>query len=89
MQGYPHLNYNTLAGFRLHREIAPGAAVEVIANGVDVDYFAPSDAASSGPPAIVFTGDMSYFPNEDAVVGFARQVFPLVRKEIPNARFCG
>jgi glycosyltransferase involved in cell wall biosynthesis len=30
---------------------------------------------------------MSYFPNQEAVRYFARQVFPLVRKSVPEARF--
>lgn len=71
----------------LIREIAPGAAVEVIPNGVDTAFFKPAGYPDGSAPAIVFTGDMSYFPNEDAVVGFARRVLPLVRKEVPDARF--
>jgi polysaccharide biosynthesis protein PslH len=73
---------------KLVREISPGAAVQVIGNGVDVDFFRrPNDAAEDGAPAIVFTGDMSYFPNEDAVASFVSRIFPLVRQAVPGVRF--
>ena len=34
-----------------------------------------------------FTGDMGYFPNEDAMQWFARDIWPLVRAACPEARF--
>ena len=72
----------------LAREISPGAGVEVIPNGVDTEYFKPQGYPGEGDePAIVFTGDMSYFPNEEAVVSFVGRVFPWVRRQIPDARF--
>ncbi len=73
---------------QLVREICPGAHVHAIPNGVDQEYFNPASPANpGGRPTISFTGDMSYFPNEQAVVFFAREVLPLVRREIPEARF--
>jgi glycosyltransferase involved in cell wall biosynthesis len=72
----------------LVRELSDRARVHVIPNGVDTEYFKPSgpppDPAS---PAISFTGDMSYFPNEEAVTYFARKVLPLIRESLPAARF--
>jgi polysaccharide biosynthesis protein PslH len=73
---------------RLVREICPTALVHVISNGVDQDYFNPGPAGDTeAVPTISFTGDMSYFPNEQAVVFFARKVLPLIRHSIPEARF--
>jgi sugar transferase (PEP-CTERM/EpsH1 system associated) len=73
---------------RLVREFCPAAFVHVIPNGVDRDYFNPVPAVDAGgDPTISFTGDMSYFPNEQAVVFFARQVLPLIVKVIPKTRF--
>jgi polysaccharide biosynthesis protein PslH len=71
----------------LLRQISTRANVQVLPNGVDADYFRASATMPPSPPTIVFTGDMSYFPNQEAVRYFARQVFPLVRKSVPNARF--
>ncbi|MHB1415206.1 MAG: glycosyltransferase [Chloroflexota bacterium] len=61
----------------------------VVPNGVDCDYFAfrPPELAAAAVPQIVFTGTMDFRPNVDAVVWFARSVFPFVRREVPEARF--
>jgi len=60
--------------------------LHVIPNGVDVDAF-PFYAGPREPGLIVFTGRMGYFPNEEAAVFFATQVFPQVRRAVPHARF--
>ncbi len=72
----------------LVRAICPSARVHAIPNGVDRDYFNPDPGGIAGTvPTVSFTGDMSYFPNEQAVVFFAHQVLPLIRHEIPETRF--
>jgi sugar transferase (PEP-CTERM/EpsH1 system associated) len=71
----------------LARQIST-APVQVIPNGVDTEYFSPHPTAvPSTIPTVTFTGDMSYFPNEEAVVAFARGVLPLIRRSVPNVRF--
>ena len=75
------------------RQSAPEcvANVTVIRNGVDAEYFSPSRALpcpfAPGERAIVFTGAMDYWPNVDAVVWFAREVLPAIRREQPSVRF--
>jgi sugar transferase (PEP-CTERM/EpsH1 system associated) len=56
----------------------------VIPNGVDLDYF---NSASNGKDGrgIVFIGRMDYFPNVDGAIYFARNIFPIVRRSVPNA----
>ena len=72
---------------------APRSAhrVTAIRNGVDSDYFSPSREFASpfspGETPIVFTGAMDYWPNIDAVVWFARDILPLIRRRDPSARF--
>ncbi len=60
-------------------------------NGVDLAYFSPAHVFPSpfpdGRPAIVFTGDMSYWPNVEAVIWFARSVMPALRARVPRPRF--
>jgi sugar transferase (PEP-CTERM/EpsH1 system associated) len=58
----------------------------VLGNGVDTDFFAPSETRPE-PGRILFTGAMDYFPNEEGVAWFAKEVFPYVRKDHPHARF--
>lgn len=76
----------------LLRAISSEANVHVVPNGVDTAYFSPEapgfETRSATPaPAVAFTGDMSYFPNAEAVKYFATQVLPLVRAPFPDVRF--
>jgi polysaccharide biosynthesis protein PslH len=57
-----------------------------LGNGVDTAFFAPSGVTPE-PGRILFTGAMDYFPNEEGVAWFAKEVFPSLRKEHPQARF--
>lgn len=66
--------------------IAPGARVEVVANGVDAARLRPSTAPSD-EPVVIFCGVMNYAPNAEGVIWFARHVWPLVIAKRPNARF--
>jgi sugar transferase (PEP-CTERM/EpsH1 system associated) len=73
---------------QLARLISGATPVHVISNGVDTDYFQPPPVAPGADrPAIVFTGDMSYFPNSEAVNWFARDVLQLIQESLPTARF--
>src|SRR5258708_28865553 len=83
----------TEAEAALFRTHVPEAADKIvgISCGVDHRYFnpahdheAPFDPASS--PSFVFTGTMDYPPNIDAVVWFAEQVLPIIRRSLPAAR---
>jgi sugar transferase (PEP-CTERM/EpsH1 system associated) len=78
----------------LLRSRVPEAAQRIvgISCGVDHQYFDPSNTlpAPFDPatgPAYVFTGNMDYPPNIDAVVWFATKVLPLIRRTFPTARF--
>ncbi|MFT6274003.1 MAG: sugar transferase (PEP-CTERM/EpsH1 system associated) [Halioglobus sp.] len=61
-------------------------------NGVDRDYFNPANSYANpysiDAKVIVFTGAMDYWPNVDAVVWFARNIFPLLRAKHPQLQFC-
>ncbi len=65
--------------------------VTYITNGVDTDYFSPElsypNPYLNGENPVVFTGAMDYWPNVDAVTWFAREVFPQVVRERPEATF--
>lgn len=58
------------------RALAPGARVETVPNGVDVDYFQPRDEPQQG---CVFVGGTSWHPNRDALHWFADEIAPRLR----------
>jgi polysaccharide biosynthesis protein PslH len=59
--------------------------IALIPNGVDLEYFAYRPAPEAG--RIVFTGNMSWPPNEDAAEHFARDLMPAIRNHISGASF--
>jgi glycosyltransferase involved in cell wall biosynthesis len=66
---------------------APEARCELIPNGVDCQKFFLKQPLESDAQTIVFTGGFTYRPNCHAVDYFLREIFPLIRKTLPNARF--
>lgn len=62
--------------------------ITAIPNAIQVDdYQQASDQADIPHPALVFTGKMDFRPNVDAVLWFANDILPLVRKQVPDAHF--
>lgn len=66
-----------------------GLTADVMGNGIDLDHFAPVVVARADAPSplIVFTGQMDYQPNIEAVTWFARTALPQIRKTIADATF--
>ncbi len=56
----------------------------VIPNGLDSEYFHPKSMAKKYD--LLFSGNMSYIPNVDAALFLAKEIFPLVLKELPNCK---
>ena len=65
----------------------PGCQITVVPTGVDTQKFNVAPASSTGPPRVVFTGSMDWEPNIDAVDYFCSQIWPVIRKEFPDAIF--
>lgn len=67
-------------------ERRPAARIEVIGNGVDVEFF--SELVEGGPRRnLLFVGSMDYHANIDAALYFAREVWPLIRSRRPGMEF--
>ncbi len=64
--------------------MAPGTAVSVVRNGVDLIQFTP-DSGPEDPHLIVFTGAMDWLPNVDGATFFVREILPKIRKRDPDA----
>jgi polysaccharide biosynthesis protein PslH len=62
--------------------------ITVIPNGVDTEFYVPSDQVCAKPLAdlaLVFTGKMDFRPNIDAMTWFSAEILPRIRAEIPLA----
>jgi glycosyltransferase involved in cell wall biosynthesis len=64
-----------------------GDHITVIPNGVDIERFPFHGPEGRDSATLVFTGNMGYHPNEEAVIWFAAEVWPRLRAARPQARF--
>ncbi len=67
------------------RELGMDARADWFPNGVDTEYFAPSEEPYV-PGTITFVGRMDYFPNEQCMVDFCAEVWPKLRARRPGVR---
>lgn len=76
--------------FRAASGLGPDRIV-AIENGVALDYFDSAAAFPAvdhrGGPLLVFTGQMDYRPNVEAVESFVRETLPAIRARCPEAVF--
>lgn len=67
--------------------------VRALRNGIDCVAFDPAqvvaqpDIGARPGPHVVFTGQMDYAPNVDAVERFARNILPQLRVDFPSCEF--
>lgn len=62
--------------------------VLTLGNGMDTEEFTPASVEPlNEAPVFLFTGVMDYKPNVDAVVWFAKQIWPSVLDKYSKARF--
>jgi len=60
--------------------------VDVLPNGVDGELYHPIEGPCV-PRSAVFWGRLDFGPNIQALEWFCRSVWPLVRRQVPDARF--
>jgi sugar transferase (PEP-CTERM/EpsH1 system associated) len=82
---------NEVAEFRLGLG-EQNVRVDAVVNGIDTVFYDPQGVkpatyAGAPGPHLVFTGQMDYAPNVDAVVHFAEAVLPSVQQRFPQACF--
>jgi len=61
--------------------------LRLLPNGVDMETFAPRGHDYTHNKTILFTGNMDYAPNVDAVVYFTQTILPIIRAKCPQVKF--
>lgn len=56
----------------------------VVDNGVDVDNFQPQSRDEEQASALLFLASLDWFPNQDSLWYFLAEIFPRVRKQLPE-----
>lgn len=68
----------------LERITANRVPVDVVDNGVDINFFSPWDTKQSS--SIVFTGSMGHPPNHYGIIDFVSNTWPLVKAEFNDIK---
>lgn len=63
---------------QLLSQMNPTARLHVLPNGVDTEYFRPSDTPQAN--TLLYVGGMDWFPNADAISYFTDQILPKLRE---------
>lgn len=75
----------TRAEFETLKSYGIGTPSDWFPNGVDSNFFEPSSTPYD-PDQICFIGRMDYYPNQQAMVGFCRDVLPLLKGRRPKLK---
>lgn len=60
--------------------------IEVVSNGVDVEWFAEKERNLPPDPTVLSVGTFNWLPNVEAVNFLVQKVWPLIKQSIPNAK---
>ena len=60
--------------------------IDVVANGVDIEYFNQVKKLSAPTPTVLFVGNFKWLPNKDAAIFLAQDIWPLIKQKIPEAK---
>lgn len=76
----------------LFRKRSGAQNVHAVGNGIDTGLYDPAAAFKTlhppyADPLIIFTGQMDYRPNVEAVTAFATDTMPIIRASNPEATF--
>jgi len=83
---YDYFEHHTIISEQDRNEIwhESRSKITIVPNGLDADYFHP--AVRDKKYDLLFSGNMSYIPNVDAALFLAKEILPLVLKELPDCK---
>lgn len=68
------------------KSINPQLKVNVVANGVDIDFFAKTKKIKPKAPTVLFVGNFKWLPNRDAAKYLVEEIWPHIRAKIANCK---
>ncbi len=60
--------------------------VDVVANGVDIEFFKATKKVKTENPTILFVGNFKWLPNRDAAKFLVINIWPKIKLELKNAK---
>lgn len=68
------------------KQTMPDKAIDVIANGVDLGFFDEVSRRPSPEPTVLFVGQFRWYPNIDAAQYLVKEIWPIIKKQVPKAK---
>ncbi len=68
------------------KELNLASEVQVIHNGIDLNYFFSEKTNTECEYDLVFVGNLSYYPNVECAKYIAKQIYPHLKKQKPNIK---
>lgn len=68
------------------KEIGTPDKIAVVANGVDSEWFAEKKNLLPERPTLLSVGTFKWLPNVEAVTFLVKEVWPLIKKQLPDAK---
>ena len=69
------------------RDINNSLKVDVVANGVDNEFFSRVKKKIPAYPTILFVGNFKWLPNKDAAIYLVKKIWPKIKTDIKDANF--
>jgi len=70
----------------IEKEVGKNLNISVVANGVDLDFFAQVKKNLPKDPTVLFVGTFKWLPNIEAVDEIVKKIWPKIRTQMPSAR---
>lgn len=68
------------------QKLEPNLDVDIVPNGVNLDFFKKKTSWHSNPPLILFVGNFHWLQNTEAAEMLIDKILPLVKKSVPDAK---
>lgn len=71
---------------KIMAKAAPGQKIDIVANGVDVEFFTSKKINKNQDPTVLFVGNFKWLPNKDAAKFLTYKIWPIIKHQIPQAK---
>ena len=68
----------------IYRSFRPDGPIRAIPNGVDIDYFTPTEQDAKKQSGCVFVGALDYLPNVQGITWFCEEIWPAIHEQLPD-----
>ncbi|MGI5828458.1 MAG: glycosyltransferase family 4 protein, partial [Patescibacteria group bacterium] len=70
----------------IQNEVDKKLDIDVVANGVDLNFFSQTKKKPLKNPTVLFVGTFKWLPNVDAVEFLVEEIWPKILEKLPTAR---